>query len=138
MALLMCNQGEGVALENILNKTAPQNMVLKLYKNDKTPADGDTEASYTVADFTGYSDVTLTGASWTVTPGAPSEAAYAQQSFTSSADQATQNVYGYYVVQATSGKLMWSERFSDAPNPITNNGDIIKVTPKIQLKKTGE
>lgn len=138
MALLMPNQGEVLTLEAIVNKTAGQNLVLKLFKSNTTPGDSDTEATYTEADFTGYSSITLTGANWTVTGGAPSEAAYAQQTFTSSATQTTQNIYGYYLVQVTSGKLVWAERFSDGPYPITNNGDIIKVTPKIQLKKQGE
>lgn len=138
MALLMVNQGEGLMLEMLVNKTAPQTLKLKLFKNDKTPADGDTEANYTEADFTGYAEVSLTGANWTITPGAPSEAAFAQQSFASTANQTLQNVYGYYVVQTTSGKLMWAERFTDGPYPIQNNGDTIKVTPKIQAKKQGE
>ena len=138
MALLMVDQGEQICLEALVNKTAPQDLVLKLYKNDKTPADGDDEGDYTEATFTGYAHADLAGASWTVTPGAPTEAAYAQQTFTSSADQTTENIYGYFIVQVTSGKLVWAERFSDAPNPITNNGDNIKVTPKIQLKKQGE
>ena len=33
---------------------------------------------------------------------------------------------------------MWGERFTDGPYPITNNGDVIKVTPKLQVKKQGE
>ncbi len=131
MTLVVCNQGEGLALEAILNKTAGQNLVLKLFKNNITPGETDTEGSYTEADFTGYSAPTLTGSSWTVTPGAPSSAAYAQQTFTSSADQASQSVYGYYLVQASSGKSIWAERFSDGPYAIANNGDAIKITPTI-------
>lgn len=131
MTLVVCNQGEGLALEAILNKTAGQNVRLKLFKSNTTPGETDTEATFTEADFTGYSDILLTGASWTVTPGAPSSAAYAQQTFTSSADQSSQNVYGYYLTQTTSGKLIWAERFSDGPYAIANNGDAIKITPTI-------
>ncbi|HWP59545.1 MAG TPA: hypothetical protein VNL14_16755 [Candidatus Acidoferrales bacterium] len=133
-ALLVPNQGEQIALEALVNKTAPQNLVLRLFKNNVTPAEGDTEANYTEADFTGYSAITLTGANWTVTTGAPSEASYAQQTFSSSANQAAQNIYGYYLTQVTSGKLVWAERFTDGPYPIANNGDQIKVTPKITLE----
>jgi hypothetical protein len=138
MALLVPNAGEVLILKNFLNHTAPQNLKLKLFKNDKTPADGDSEASYTEATFSGYSDADLTGANWTVTGGAPSEASYPQQTFTSDANQATQNIYGYYIVQAVSGFIMWAERFPNGPYPIANAGDAIKVTPKIQLKKQGE
>ena len=128
MALLLPNQGEGIALEALVNKTAPQNLVLRLYKSNTTPGETDTEATYTEADFTGYSAVTLTGSSWTTGTGTVS---YAQQTFTSSAGSQNQNVYGYYLTQATSGKLVWAERFSDGPYNIVNNGDEIKVTATI-------
>jgi hypothetical protein len=128
MALLVPNTGENLVVGMIVNKTAPENLTLKLFKSNTTPAEGDTAATYTEADFTGYSAITLTGASWTVTA---DTAAYAQQSFTSSANQTLQNVYGYFLVQATSGTLIWAERFTDAPYAISNNGDIIRVTPTI-------
>ena len=51
--------------------------------------------------------------------------------FTSSAGSQNQPVYGYYLTQTTSGKLMYVERFTDAPYTIVNNGDVIKVTPTI-------
>lgn len=131
MALLVPNQGEEIALAALLNKTAPQELDLCLYQNDKTPAETDTESDYTEADFTGYSAIQLTAANWTITPGAPTEAAYAQQTFTSSAGEQNQDVYGYYLKQRTSGKLVYAERFSDGPYNIVNDGDAIKVTPKI-------
>ncbi len=133
MAGVLVNQGEDIFLKAGVNKTAGQNLILKLYKNNVTPAEADVEGGYTEADFTGYSNVTLTGASWTATPGAPSQVTYAQQSFTSSADQSTQSIYGYFLVQASSGLLVAAERFSDGPYPISFLGDIVKVTPKITL-----
>ena len=134
MTLVVPNVGEGVALAAFLNKTAPQDQVLKLFKNDVTPGEADTAATYTEATFTGYSSKPLTGATWTVTPGAPSTASYPQQSFTSGADQTAQSIYGYYVVQATSGTLLWAERFTGAPYVIQNNGDAILVTPQFTLE----
>ena len=131
MALLVPNQGEDLALQALVNKTAPQNLTYRLYKNNKTPAETDTEADYTQSTFTGYAAAALTGASWSTTPGAPTSATYAQQSFTSSADQAAELAYGYYVIQATSGKLVWAERFTNGPYTIANNGDVIKITPTI-------
>lgn len=131
MALLVPNDGEEDALSYYVNKTAPQNLVLRLFKSNTTPAESDTATTYTEADFTGYASATLTGASWTVTPGAPTSATYAQQTFTSSANQASQSVYGYYLTRATSGKIAYAERFSDGPYAISNNGDAIRVTPTI-------
>ena len=134
MALLVPNQGEEIILSLLVNKTATytqQDLKLKLYSSNTTPGETDTEATYTEATFTGYSAVTLTGASWTITTGAPTSASYSQQTFTSSAGSQNQNIYGYYLVQTTSGKLVYAERFSDGPYNIANNGDAIKVTPTI-------
>ncbi len=129
MALVFPNTGENLSLEMLVNKTAAQNLVLRLFKSNTTPAEGDTAGTYTEADFTGYSSITLTGASWGTASGG--SIAYAQQTFTSSANQSTQNVYGYYYTQASSGTLVAAERFSDGPYGITNNGDNIKITPTI-------
>jgi hypothetical protein len=133
MTLLVPNIGEEDMLKAILNHTAATNPILKLYQSNTTPAETDTAATYTEATFTGYSSATLTGSSWTVTPGAPTEGSYAQQTFTSSAGSQNQAIYGYFVTRTTSGNLAWAERFTDGPYTIVNNGDAIKITPKITL-----
>lgn len=130
MALVTPNNGEGDALAAVVGKTAAENLVLKLYKSNTTPAETDTAATYTAADFTGYANITLTASSWTVTEGAPSEATYPEQSFISSVAQTLQNVYGYYLTRVTSGRIAWAERFPAGPYPIANLNDTIKVTPK--------
>lgn len=129
MALNVPDVGENKALENIVNKTAPENLVLRLFKNNITPSDSDTAATYTEAVFPGYAAITLTGATWgaasagTITYGS-------QQTFTCSG-VATDDIYGYYVTQVTSGVLMWSERDGAAPFAIRNSGDAVKITPTI-------
>src|SRR5574338_390456 len=107
MALNVPDVGENLAVGCLVNKLTPENPVLRLFKNNITPADTDTAATYTEADFTGYAAITLTGSSW----GAPSggSISYAQQTFTCSGAGST-TIYGYYLTQATSGILMWSER----------------------------
>jgi hypothetical protein len=129
MTLLVPNQGEDIALKALVNHTAPQNLVLRLFTNNYTPVETTTEADVTEASGNGYAAITLTGGSWTFTPGAPSLAEYAQQTFTFTG--ALGNVYGYYLTQVTSGKLVYAERFTDGPYNIVNNGDQIKITPKI-------
>jgi hypothetical protein len=131
MTLLVPNNGEGDSLSYFVNKSAPQDLVLCLYSNNITPAETDTTATYTEAAFTGYAAITLTGASWTVTEGAPSQAAYAQQTFTSTAGSQSVSCYGYLLKRATSGRIALAERFTDGPYTIVNNGDQIKVTPQI-------
>lgn len=133
MTLVVPRNGEGDALSYYVNKSAPQNLVLKLFKNDKTPANGDVASDFVEADFTGYAPITLTGANWTVTEGSPSLAAYAQQIFMSTADSQNQNIYGYYLVRAGSGRIAHAERFSNAPYNIANVDDDVKVTPKISF-----
>jgi hypothetical protein len=133
MALVLCNNGEGDMLSYAVNKSAPQSPVLRLFVNNITPSETDVAATYTEASFTGYAAITTAGADWTITEGAPSAAACVQETFTSTANQATQNVYGYFFTRVTSGRLWIAERFPDAPTPISNNGDTIKITPNFTL-----
>jgi hypothetical protein len=130
MTLKVVNGGESLALQYLVNKASPQDLVLRLYKNDKTPADTDVVGDYTEADFTGYAAITLAGASWTVSEGDPAEAEFAERTFESAADQAVQTIYGYYLTRATGGELVLAERFPTA-QAIQNNGDRIQVTPTI-------
>jgi len=132
MALVLPNGGEVIALEAFVGKTQGMNLVLGLFKSNTTPAETDVIGTYTAADFTGYSPITLTAASWSSTPDAPSNITYPQQSFTSTAGSQSQPVYGYMLMQSISGgTLAYAERFTDGPYTIVDNGDIIKVTPTI-------
>lgn len=130
MAGTLVNQGEVVMLEAFVNKTAPQDLQLRLFKNDYTPVETTTEADVVEADFTGYAPITLTPVNWVSLAGAPSQVTYAQQIFLSTAVQSAL-AYGYYFVQAISGKLVAAERFSDGPYSILLVGDPVKVSPKI-------
>jgi hypothetical protein len=132
MALLVPNEGEIIALEAFVGKTAGGDQNLKLFQSNTTPSETDTNATYTEATWTGYAAIAINGASWgAASGGAPSSIAYAQQTFTSSAGSQSQNNYGYYVTQTTTNKLKWAERFGDGPYTIVNNGDQIKVTPTV-------
>lgn len=129
MALNFPDSGENLVLEMIVNKTAAQNLVIKLYKNNITPSDTDTAATYTEAAFPGYSAITLTGASWNAA--ASGTITYSAQQTFSCTGTSTDDIYGYYVVQATSGTLVYSERDANAPLAIRVSGDNIKITPTI-------
>lgn len=133
MTLLVPDVGEVELLKAAL---AVANMnattTLKLYTNNVTPGESDTAGSYTGAAGFGYGDKTLTGTSWSVaTVTGTTTASYAQQTWTFTG--ALGNVYGYFVIRADSGVLLWAERFSDGPYNIANNGDQIALTPKIEL-----
>ena len=114
----------------IVNKTAAQDLSLRLFSNNITPADTDTAATYTQATFAGYAAIALTGANWNTASGG--NITYnAQQTFTRSTTGTVENIYGYYVVQSVSGILLYSERDATAPAPVTNAGDAVKLTPAI-------
>lgn len=134
MAGLVPHVGEELALKNLLNHTPPQDQVVKLFVNNVTPSEGDTAATYTEMSTQGYASKALTGASWVVTPGAPPSAAYSQQTWTFDGTGGATVVYGYFIVQAWSGELIGAERF-DVPPTMSNNGDQIKVTPKLRVKR---
>jgi hypothetical protein len=135
MALLVPNVGEVVLLSNLLAGGSLENWTLKLYKTDVTPAEGDTAASYTEADFTGYSAKTLTrsvsGGTWSTpsTSSGTTSSSYAAQTFTSSGS--SQTIYGWYIVGATSGTLICAEKFATARTLVSP--DTITVTPRVEL-----
>jgi len=131
MPIVFANAGEVIALRNIVNNTAPQSLVLKLYTNNKTPAKTDVAADYTEASGYGYSAVTLTPANFTFTAGDPSSASYPQITFTFTG--AAGYIYGYFVIQSSSGSLLFANRFTNAPIQIANAGDEIRITLSITL-----
>ena len=129
MALNVPDVGENLILEMLTNRTAAQNLSLRLFKNNITPSDTDTAGTFTEATFPGYAAITLTGATWSAAA-AGSIAYSAQQTFTCTG-ASTDDIYGYYITQVTSGLLMWAERDGAAPAAIRVNGDAIKITPAI-------
>lgn len=132
MALLVPNAGKAALLTMLVKDTSPEAFSLRLYKNDYTPVNGSVAGDFTVADFTGYANVTLARASFgTATSADPSVITYAQQSFTCSG-ASSNTIYGYYVVGATSGTILWAERFASA-RTVTVSGDIVKVTPTLSF-----
>lgn len=138
MALLVPDVGEVVLLNNLLAGGVLENWTLKLYKTDVTPAEGDTDASYTVADFTGYSNKTLTRAvgagNWSTpsTNTGTTSSTYnsgTPQSWTLSGS--SQTIYGYFVVGATSTTLLFAEKF--AASRALSDGDTLELTPYLEL-----
>lgn len=138
MSLVVADIGADEILKTYFNNTRPaggNNLTLKLYTNNLTPLDTHTAASFTEASGGGYAAKTLTNGSWTVTPANdPSDAVYAQQTFTfTGALSGNPTVYGYYVVDADNN-LIYAELLT-APFTPANNGDNIKITLKYQLSK---
>ena len=131
MTLLVPNAGEVITLSYLVNKTTvTRDLIYKLFATNVTPAETDTAASYTAAVGGGYADKTMTGASWTVTGGAPTSAAFAQQTWTFTGVLTTNTtIFGYFVIRTTDVDLVLAETFTSFVP--TNNGDQILLTPQI-------
>jgi len=129
--LLVPSDGEVDSLGYLLNKSAPEDLVLRLFATNVTPAETDTTDDYVEATWTGYAAITLDPANWTITPGTPSQAAYPKQTFTSAADGQSGTNYGYYLTRVGSGRIAWAERFGNGPYLIVNAGDTTSVTARI-------
>ena len=134
MAILIPNASEVTLLQAALGFSTPGNQLLKLFVNNVVPGDADVAATYTEMSTLGYAAKTLTKGSWSVASTANvGTASYAQQTWTFSAGTAV-TVYGYFVVDATSGLLLWAESFT-TPKVAQFAGDQILITPQITLSK---
>ena len=130
MALNLVTTGSNLALENLVNKTAPVDLTLRLYQNNATINNALVVGGLTEATFTGYSAIALNAAAWNAASSG-SIATAAVKEFTSSAGSQSQTIYGYYLTNAAGTVLYWVEAFAGGPYTIVNNGDKIQVTPTI-------
>lgn len=131
MTLHVGDAAEQRMLELILNVIPQEDLQLKLFVNDQTPADGDTEADYTELTGHGYTLIDLDPADWAFTPGNPTIALQPQQIFALSPG-APVTIYGYFVVWQPSGALAFKERLA-APQLVELLPVDIKVTPRFTL-----
>lgn len=128
MPLFIPSVGENKLVEFALGYSTPGNQLLKLYVNNVTAADTDTAATYTEMSTLGYAAKTLNKGNWSIAQnGGVAQASYAAQTWTFTAGTAV-TVYGYFVVDATTGVLLWSEAFSSG-KIIQYTGDQIIITP---------
>lgn len=139
MAILVPDVGEVELLKRLLYaNSGSENGSLRLFKNNVTPAESDTASTFTVADFTGYSNLTLTssqsGSTWavpTTSSGTTSSTYGTNMGPLTNSGGSAQTVYGAYCVGATSGTLWFSDLFSAART--LNPSDSITYTPRIEL-----
>lgn len=130
MALIIPTASEATLVAFTLGAVTPGNQRLKLFVNDVSVGDDTLDAADFVEMSThGYAEKILTKTNWVTTPnaGAPASSVYAAQPWTFTAAAAV-SVYGYYVLDATSGLLLWFEKFPTA-RVIENAGDQIIITP---------
>lgn len=137
MALILTDLGADLMLGNIFNNAWPtsKDLTLKLYCNQPTLADTTVAGDMTEAAGGGYVAKTIANGSWTITAGNdPSDAVFAEQTFTFTGALTTNTtIYGYYVVD-DNGVMLWGEELSSAFTP-ASNGDELSITLKFQLSK---
>ena len=138
MAMTVADIGAEAALKiqfNNVRATGGNNLTLKLFTSDTTPADTDTQATYTEATGGGYASKALAMGSWTVSIVSNiAQAAYAEQTWTfTGALTGNPTIYGYYVVDGDN-VLLCAERLGASFTP-TTNGDILRVTPVYKRSK---
>lgn len=132
MSCVAAGHGMGDCLRYLVNKAKPDDLVLRLFKNDACPEVGMDASAYEEATFPGYAEIPLDGAKWAVSDGPHAVAEYAQQAFTRVRAGAVEKVHGYYLTRASTGRVAWAERF-EAPAEMALADDRIRVTPRIAL-----
>jgi len=130
MAIVITNDGKAQALSYLISKdTSVENLYLKLYSNDATPDATSSATTFTeVSTSYGYSSTQLTGTNWTVVNG---QASYPQITWNFTGNLG--NIYGYYVVNELSNKVVFAERFESGPYNVANNGDIVRISLTLNL-----
>jgi hypothetical protein len=126
MTLVSPFQGQIALMQTALNYQAGSNLTCHLFTNNHTVADADTLASYTESSAAGYSQITLTGTSWTISNiSGTVTATYPAVTFSYSAGE---TAYGYYILQDVIPVI--SENFSSS-FVIPSGGGAIVVGPRI-------
>lgn len=150
MPFLVSREGDLRLLTELLGGGPSEDWQLGLFNAATTPAETDTAATYTAkeATFAGYSRKTLTrsvsATTWN-TPvlqapsGAPAwsprgqvaHSQYGSAPLSWSVGATGENIYGYFIVGATSGKLILAEQFSE-PRTL-RSGDTLSITPVFEV-----
>jgi hypothetical protein len=106
-----------------------EDQILKLYSNDVDPIVSTTVSQFTEVTGGGYAEKNLNASSnWSVAAGIATTTPQTWE-FTGAAGE----VYGYYLVGATSGNLLAAEKFENGPYTVAVSGDKITVSITISL-----
>lgn len=135
MPLVTPNEGELELLDKMLKDalTTDENYILKLYKTDYTPINATSQGLMTEADFTNYAARTLTRANWAAAAvvSNKAESSYGTTPRSWTCGSTGNTIFGYWVLAATSNKVLWAEKFATAR--VLASGDVLNLTPKFTL-----
>lgn len=110
------DEGELELMDKMLKDplTTNEDYLLDLYQNNYTPVQGSTASDFTVSTFGGYGQKTLTrsGFNSATLVGDVAKSQYGtDQVWTCTSGSET--AYGYLIRGATSGKVLWAQRFDN-------------------------
>jgi len=130
MTLIVPLSGEEKILKYMLNNESSLDQVIHLYQNDISLSQTTVVGNFVELTASGYLPVTLSGGSWSFSPGAQaSTASYTEQTFTFTTSA---TAYGYYVT-TTSNDLLWAERFTNAPFVLPGSGGQVAIALNINI-----
>jgi hypothetical protein len=130
MTVIVGHSAKIIMISAVLNKVPAEDLILRLYQNDITPAPDYTTEDYIEVNSNGYGGQVLNANDWEITADDHVKAIHLPVHFTFTGE--TGDIFGYYITQDVSGELMWAERF-DNTIYIRNPGDEIRVEPAITL-----
>jgi hypothetical protein len=129
MSIIISSDGAENILKYLVGaSTTTETVILKLYNNDISPNSITALADFVEVSGGGYAEKILNANTWTI-DGNVATSSPQLFNFTSNVGQ----IYGYYLVGQTSGKLIASEKFTSGPFNIANSGDSITVTATISI-----
>lgn len=130
MAVIVPSEGRKRLLEVIKTNSTHR---CALFKNNLTP-DVDSElADFTIADFSGFGEVNITWGAVTVNDDDNGEMTGGLVQFVHDGGATSNDIYGYLVYDIAGGanKVIFCERFSDAPRSMAVEDDEIDITPRL-------
>lgn len=133
MTLLVPDAGEVKMLDDLLATASPGSQTLKLYTNNYDAVEGSVAGNFTESGASGYAAKVLARATWGAAASAAgvTTKAYPAQTFTFTG---AATVVGYFVIDTTSGTILWAERLFAGAGQSFASGDSLTVTPQITLE----
>lgn len=125
---------------SLYGNASGENMSLRLFKNNFTPVAGSVLADFTIADFTGYASITLTGSqsggTWSVPviSGGVAVSIYGT-SATFTITAGTQTIYGWYLVGVSTNKVYAAQAFGAGKALDGASSDQLVIIPTIQFNQ---
>ena len=135
LTLTLLNAGAERELKLFLNNggLSLEDLRLRLYVNNHTPAVTDTASDYTICTLAGYSNINLSGGTWSVsTSSGVADGTYTTQTFTFTAGG--QTIYGVVLTDQSNNPL--AAGLLDTPFTVPSLWGSLTVAPEIKDKQT--